>query len=122
MTDVIAASLTGLAAILVLLFLLWVLRRIGRGTREVTGGPGLWDGRDYRCPACGTAMDQGWLLFGRGAVWSPRGRGQPGALTGITAALPNTISLSLRPACNMAWHCPRCQLLVADHSKLVKPP
>ena len=103
------------------LVLLWMLVRHLQGrTRTLPASPALWEGRDYPCPDCGARMEPGWLLLGKGAIWSPRDRGQPGTFAHIGQALPNTISLSLKPACNMGWRCTDCQLLLVDHSKLVK--
>jgi hypothetical protein len=109
-----------LLALGVLLALLWIVRRIQRTTRTVPEAPGLWEGRDYRCPQCGTPMAQGWVMLGRGAIWAARGGRRPGIFAHIGASLENTISLSLPPAANMAWRCPTCRLLLVDHDKLVK--
>lgn len=109
----------GLVAIAALLVLWAMLRQVARRNRSEPESPALWDGRDYCCPTCGAPMRPGWVLLGRGAIWSPRARGRPGSLATIGAALPNTISLRLRPAANMAWRCERCQLLLMDHSRLI---
>jgi hypothetical protein len=65
-------------------------------------------------------MEQGWALLGKGAIWSSRSRAKPGTFSHIGAALDNTISMSLRPAVNMAWRCASCRLLLLDHAKLVR--
>lgn len=111
-----AAAAIGVIALLVLLAM---VRFLARRNRTVAEGPVLWEGRDYRCPTCGGTMEQGWVLLGKGAIWSPRGRGRPGTFSHIGSALENTISLSLRPAANMAWRCSACRMLLVDHSKLV---
>jgi hypothetical protein len=100
--------------------LVWLLLWIGRHNRAVADAPALWQGRDYGCPRCGAAMAQGWVMLGKGAIFSPRARGRPGPFAHIGRALPNTISLHFRPAANMAWHCPACRLLLIDHDKLVR--
>jgi hypothetical protein len=102
-----------------LLALLFIVRMIRRRNRSVPDDPLLWDGRDYRCPRCRTPMEQGWVLLGKGAIWSPRLKGKPGPFAHIGLALENTMSLALRPAANMAWHCKHCRLLLLDHDKLV---
>lgn len=112
--------LAGLVGVGALILLLLVVRRIDRRNRTVSDDPGLWDGRDYACPQCGAPMEQGWVLMGKGAIWSPRGGGRPGPFTNIGSALPNTLSLSLRPGSNMAWECSNCRLLTLDHDKLVR--
>lgn len=110
-----------LVAILALVLLLAIVRAIGRRSREVASASVLWEGRGYRCPVCRGALEPGWVMLGRGAIWRDRSKGPPGALSTIAGALPNTISLSLRPAANQAWRCPRCQMLLVDHSRLVRP-
>jgi hypothetical protein len=109
-------GVAGIAALSVLL----LLRRIARHSRTVPDAPALWHGRDYACPRCGTGMQPGWVLLGKGAIWSDRARGKPGAFAHIGKALPNTISLNLRPAANMAWRCGGCRMLLIDHDKLVR--
>ncbi|MBK1720937.1 PF20097 family protein [Thiocystis violacea] len=105
-----------------MLVLLWVLiRHMQRRNRAIPFAPTLLEGRAYRCPACGRDMQSGWVMLGKGAIWSPLRAGPPGALAHIGSALPNTISLSLRPASNLSWHCPDCQMLLVDHSTLVTP-
>ena len=111
--------LPGLIAIAALSFLWWLVRRLGARNRSVPDQPELWAGRDHTCPRCGTPMEQGWALLGKGAIWSPRAAGRPGTFAHIGRALPNTISLSLPPAANMAWRCGDCRLLLIDHDKLV---
>ena len=78
---------------------------------------GKWLGR---CPQCGAPMEEGWVMLGRGAIWSARRMGRPGTFAHIGVALENTVSLSLPPAANMAWRCPTCRLLLVDYDKLVK--
>ncbi|MEA3274191.1 MAG: PF20097 family protein [Pseudomonadota bacterium] len=109
-----------LVAISALVLLLWLMRRIRRKSRKVPDVPRLWEGRDFRCPQCGAPMDQGWVMLGKGAIWSSREAGKPGTFAHIGLALENTISMSLPPAANMAWHCASCRLLTLDHDKLVK--
>lgn len=105
--------------VLALAFLLLFLLRMRRTNRTVTERSQLWQGRDYACPACGQPMTQGWVLMGKGAIWSERGRGRPGTFALVTNALPNTFSLRVRPASNMAWRCTDCRMLLIDHDKLV---
>jgi hypothetical protein len=117
-----AYATVAVVAILPLLLLLLLVRWFRKRQREVDASPGLWSGRDYRCPGCGAPMVQGWVMLGRGAIWSSRGQPMPGGLSVVTRALPNTLSFSLRPGCNQAWRCTDCHLLALDHSRLVRPP
>jgi hypothetical protein len=104
------------------LIALWaMMRHLKENAREILPTPLLWSGRSYPCPQCNAQMQAGWVMLGKGAIWSSREQGPPGAFAHIGSALPNTISLSLRPAANMAWRCSRCELLLIDHGKLVKP-
>jgi hypothetical protein len=96
--------------------ILWMRRR----NRAVADTPELWRGREYACPGCGGEMEQGWVMLGKGAIFSSRARGRPGPFSHIGHALPNTISMHLKPASNMAWHCGSCRLLLLDHDKLVR--
>jgi len=112
--------LVGAMAIALLVFLLWVIRRLQRRNLSVAEDPQLWEDRSYRCPECGRGMEEGWVLLGKGAIWSPRSKGKPGTFSHVGQALENTISLSLPPATNMGWRCGGCRLLLLDHSKLVK--
>jgi len=122
MDDFASATIVALIGILVVSVLtLWLLRRLARRHVAVANRSDLWRGRDYHCPACATPMVAGWVMLGKGAIWSPRSKGAPGTFAHIGQALENTISLSMRPAANMAWHCPHCRLLLVDHDKLVKP-
>ena len=122
LNDLLPGSLLlgGVIAIAALSVLLVLVRRIARRSRTLPDIPSLWHGRDYACPQCGAAMQPGWVLLGKGAIWSDRARGKPGAFANIGQALPNTISLNLRPAVNMAWRCAGCRLLLIDHDKLVR--
>ena len=109
------------AAIAALLALWAIVRHLQGKALEIPATAELWSGRRYACPDCGTAMEAGWVMLGKGAIWSSRAKGPPGTFAHIGSALPNTISLSLRPAANMAWRCTSCRLLLIDHSKLMKP-
>ncbi|UHD16736.1 PF20097 family protein [Thiocapsa bogorovii] len=116
------AILIGASAAIAALLALWAIVRHLQGKAcEIHATADLWSGRRYACPDCGTAMDAGWVMLGKGAIWSSREQGPPGTFAHIGRALPNTISMSLRPAVNMAWRCPSCRLVLIDYTKLVKP-
>jgi ribosomal protein L37AE/L43A len=99
--------------------LLWIVVRVRRRSRDVSDAPALWQRRDYVCPDCGHRMQQGWVLMGKGAIWTERARARPGLFAHIGNALPNTLSMRLPPAANMAWRCDNCRMLLIDHDKLV---
>jgi len=107
-------------ALLAIGTLLALVYWVGRRNRVVADDPALWSGRDYPCPQCGAPMRQGWVMLGKGAIWSERAAGRPGAFAHIGQALPNTISMQLKPAANMAWRCDACRILTIDHDKLVR--
>jgi len=115
--DLVMASIFGLLAIGSVLGLVYW---IGRRNRTIADDPALWSGRDYPCPQCGAPMQQGWVLLGKGAIWSERAAGRPGAFSHLGQALPNTISMQLKPAANMAWRCDACRILTVDYDKLVR--
>lgn len=120
--DIWPTALTTLGPITLLaLLLILLLARLSRRHKAVNNRPGLWLDREYRCPTCQAPMQPGWVMLGKGAIFSPRDRGAPGTFAHIGQALDNTMSFSLRPAANMAWHCPSCRMLLIDHSRLVKP-
>jgi predicted RNA-binding Zn-ribbon protein involved in translation (DUF1610 family) len=109
-----------LVALSGLLALFWIVRAVRRRTRLVRDSATLWEGRAYPCPQCGGTMQEGWVMLGRGAIWSPRSAGRPGSFAHIGNALENTLTFTLPPAGNMAWRCPSCRLLLIDHDKMVK--
>lgn len=113
--------LAGGIAIAVLLFLWTLVRRIGRRSRLVPETPDPWEGRAFKCPACGAAMDGGYVLAGRGLIWSRRGQPRKWVFAHIGEALDNTLSLSISPAVNLAWRCVPCRMLLIDHDKMVRP-
>jgi hypothetical protein len=113
--SLIVAAVLVLALLTMLGGLLWLRRR----NRRVPDSAALWQGLDRRCPDCGGEMEEGWVMLGKGAIWSPRARGRPGTFAHIGQALPNTISLDLKPAANMGWRCEDCRLLLVDYDKLV---
>jgi hypothetical protein len=121
MTASLALWIGASAAIAALLALWAIVRHLQGKACEIPATSDLWSGRSYACPDCGTTMEAGWVMLGKGAIWSSRDKGPPGTFAHIGSALPNTISVSLRPAANMAWRCPSCRLLLIDHGKLVKP-
>lgn len=120
-TTLMTALLVGLGfGILAFGALLALVAWLRRHHRAVPDAPALWRGRDYACPGCGAPMAPGWVMLGKGAIFSARSRGRPGLFAHIGTALPNTISMHVPPAANMAWHCAACRLLLLDHGKLVR--
>jgi hypothetical protein len=117
-----AAELVAVVGMLVLALgaLLGLVVWVRRGHRALPYDPAMWQGRDWACPDCGAPMTQGWVMLGKGAIFSPRSQGRPGFFAHIGSALPNTISMHVPPAVNLAWHCDRCRLLLVDHDKLVR--
>jgi len=95
------------------------LRRITKNNRNVRESAELWNGKDYRCPACQTLMEQGYSLAGKGIIWTPRFGRKIGAFAHIGQVLDNTLSLRIPPALNMTWQCVHCSYVLINHSKLV---
>jgi hypothetical protein len=113
-------AFTILALVAALLWALYVgLRKIAKRNTNVPDHEDLWTGKDYRCPACQSPLEQGFAHAGKGIVWRSRLEKKPGTFAHIGQVLDNTLSLRLPPALNMAWHCSNCSLLLLDHSRLV---
>ena len=107
-------------ALIIVLIAIFLLMRILRGSRVVPDQPSLWDGRRYACPECGVSMQQGFIMAGRGIIWRRKDDKPISSFAHIGQALDNTLSASLQPRQNMAWHCSACRLILIDHAKLVK--
>lgn len=114
--------MAGLATVAVLVALWLLLRAVARRSREVEATQAARADRAYRCPDCGLALEPGWVMLGKGAIWRDRHQSPPGLFAHIGDALPNTLSFALTPAANLAWRCPRCRILQIDYSCLVRPP
>lgn len=118
----IPASLWGavLVAIGALLLIWWIVRHIRNRNTLVDDGPELWSGKAYRCPKCDAFLEQGYVMLGRGAIWSSREEKPISTLAHIGQSLPNTLSFDLPPATNAAWRCTSCNFLVVDHSRMIR--
>jgi hypothetical protein len=108
-------------AIAALLALWAIVRHLQGKACEIPATSDLWSGRSYACPDCGSAMEAGWVMLGKGAIWSSREKGPPGPFSHVGSALPNTISLSRAAGCQHGLAMSELPLLLIDHSKLVKP-
>ena len=75
---------------------------------------------NLKCPKCQGELNTGFALPGRGVIWSGKNEKAPGPLTNIGSVLENTISVSFKPAINIAWRCKSCKLVVLDISKMIK--
>lgn len=73
----------------------------------------------YHCPRCDAPMREGYVL-GRGLVWLDELERARFHKLDLESTLPNTLNLSPRVGANGAGRCDRCQLLVIDHSRLVR--
>lgn len=108
---------TLLAAILLATLALY---RIIHRTRVAVASPALWKDRSMRCPQCTETMQQGYVMAGRGLIWRSIQDRPIGSFAHIGQALDNTLSFSLPPKLNMAWHCEQCRLILVDHAKMIK--
>lgn len=111
----------GLVLVLALILALLLARRAAGRNRVLPEENAVRAKAGYDCPECGHAMEPGYLLLGRGAVWAPRSsyRQRGSQPTGMPVA--NTLNMSPRPALNLAWRCGQCELLLLDHHQLVRP-
>ncbi len=106
--------------LLALLPIYFLLRYIGRKTQTED-----YDKRAHRrealnCPRCQQPMQPGLAMLGRGLIWREPDAVGAGTFAMITQALPNTISMNIRPAYNRAWRCQHCSTAVIDYTKMVK--
>ncbi len=120
MTSTVALALFVILFVLILSIIFFVFRRITRNNVNVEESGSLWLDRNYHCPHCKQPMEQGYVLAGKGIIWSPRRGNKIGTFAHIGQALDNTMSLRIPPALNMAWQCAQCKLTIVDHSQLVK--
>ncbi len=72
------------------------------------------------CPRCHKTMTPGLAMLGRGLIWRKPETTGAGTFSMITQALPNTISMNIRPAYNRAWRCDACSTALVDYSKMVR--
>ena len=112
--------LVAAASVAALGFLWWLIRHVGRRNRVVDEDAAPWPFTDTKCPRCGQAMEPGYVMLGRGAIWASRDGRSAGTFAHIGQSLPNTLSLDIRPALNRAWRCVSCQQLLIDHSRLIR--
>ena len=69
---------------------------------------------DVRCPACGKAMDEGYLPILSGIHW--RKLGDPIGLPHALQGLPGTTSLRTRPRLH-AFRCTPCEILTLQYGE-----
>ena len=107
-------------ALLLLVFLLFYLWRLHQKNTIVVDDPSHWENTDYHCPRCGQPMSAGFILAGKGIIWAPQDWKRVSMFQNIGQVLENTINVVWPPAMNMSWRCEKCQMIVLDHSKLVR--
>ena len=107
--------------VIIALIFLWVfLRKIVKKNKVEYKDYSLLVWQEYKCLNCREIMEQGFAFTGKGIIWALKNKKKPGAFSNIGQVLENTLSMSFRPALNMAWHCNNCKLIVIDHSRLLK--
>ena len=125
MLETIIVIITLLLTVAGIAFLIYFLRKTEKRNHIVTTHESLLHWPEVKCAHCGKSMQQGYSFTGKGISWTPRHRRTPGNLLTIVSTLENTFSMRLPQPLNMAWHCAQCQLILIDHSKMVrfkKPP
>jgi len=65
-------------------------------------------------------MENGFSLAGKDITWRERKQKQPGPFNSVGAMLPNTFNLTPSTSLNISWHCSNCNLIMLDHSNLIK--
>jgi hypothetical protein len=103
--------------ILVILFIaIW---RLNRRNTVITLDRSEIEWTQLECPMCHKKLTTGFALPGRGVIWSDKSEKKPGPFANIGSVLDNTISISFRPALNIAWRCKGCELVILDISKMI---
>ncbi len=74
----------------------------------------------YACPKCGQSMEKGFAVAGRGIIYHAEDGKAISPFMTILSVLENTMSFSMKPAENRAWHCASCKYLLLDHSTLIR--
>jgi hypothetical protein len=69
---------------------------------------------DVRCPACGKAMDEGYVPLLAGLHW--RRLGEPFGLPHALGGLPGTVGWRGRPPLH-AFRCPPCEILTLQYGR-----
>lgn len=106
--------------LLALLPIYFLLRYISRKTQTEDYDRRAHERDSLNCPRCQQPMEAGLGMLGRGLIWREPWAKGAGTFATITQALPNTISMNIRPAYNRAWRCQRCSTAVIDYAKMVK--
>ena len=96
------------------------VKKMEKKNKVVEINEALLDWEDIKCPKCQTIMEQGYAFAGKGIIWTAKWNKLPGTFTTTFTSLENTLSMSLSPRVNMAWHCDRCKMVILDHSRMLK--
>lgn len=109
-----------LVPILALLSVWLLFRHLGSKTQVSDYNRQTHEHDPLNCPRCQKAMTPGLAMLGRGLIWRKPETSGAGTFSMITQALPNTISMNIRPAYNRAWRCDDCSTALIDYSKMVR--
>ena len=120
MNDLALLASAILTITLVLLFIWILMRRILKKNKVVQVEKSSLNWKELKCPNCERIMEEGYAFAGKGIFWAAKSAKKPGAFSYIGQALENTLSISLRPALNMAWRCNSCKMILIDHSRMLK--
>jgi len=100
---------------------IWLLvRHLGAKTQVTDYDRRAHQREPLNCPRCQQAMTPGLAMLGRGLIWRKPETSGAGTFSMITQALPNTISMNIRPAYNRAWRCEACSTAVIDYEHMVR--
>ncbi|TAK50751.1 MAG: hypothetical protein EPO24_16480 [Bacteroidetes bacterium] len=116
---IVIAVLVALSSLAVVLFFL--LRAYRKNNRVINEDEDMHGAlAQYNCPKCSQQMKKGFALAGRGIIYQPEEHARISSFVTIMSVLENTMSMSLPPAVNRAWHCDTCKYLILDHSTLIR--
>jgi len=119
MNDLLAPIIAIIVTIIIVVVIMKFLHKIDKNTLvEIDKSEINWLILD--CPKCNNKMENGFSLAGKGITWRERKQKQPGPFNTVGTVLPNTFNLTPSTSLNISWHCSNCNLIVLDHSNLVR--
>ena len=73
------------------------------------------------CPKCKKGMVPGFSTAQKGINFRGKHEEKHSQFRYLAKTLPNTMNYGFAFKANTSWHCPTCQMLIIDHSTMIKP-